>query len=345
MRELLDIRSMTSHEVEELVLSLGQPKYRAAQIYSWVAKGAASFDEMSNVPTVVREKLKELCRLSPLKVLERQKSGDGTVKYLFELYDGNTIESVLMRYEHGTTLCVSSQVGCRMGCSFCASTVGGLVRNLSAGEMLEQVQAAAKDSGERVDGLVLMGMGEPLDNYDNVIKFLHLVNDSKGCGIGFRHISLSTCGIVPMIDKLAEEGLPITLSISLHAPTDAVRASMMPVTRKWSVGEVVAAAARYEKRTGRKVYFEYTMVAGVNDSREQAQQLAALLNGMLCHVNLIPLNPVQGKENVASDRKRIYAFSDTLTKNKISSTVRRRLGTDIDAACGQLRRRRMTENS
>ena len=340
-----DIRSMTLPGVEELVLSLGQPKYRAAQVYSWVAKGAASFDEMSNIPAAVREKLKELCRLSPLKILERQKSGDGTVKYLFELHDGNTIESVLMRYEHGTTLCVSSQVGCRMGCSFCASTVGGLVRNLSAGEMLEQVQAAAKDSGQRIDGLVLMGMGEPLDNYDNVIKFLHLVNDSLGCGIGYRHISLSTCGIVPMIDKLSEEGLPITLSISLHAPTDTVRASMMPVTRKWPVGEVVAAAARYAKRTGRKVYFEYTMVAGVNDSREQAELLAVLLRKILCHVNLIPLNPVRGKENIASDRKRIYAFSDTLAKNGVTSTVRRRLGTDIDAACGQLRRRRMTENS
>ncbi|HWP80518.1 MAG TPA: 23S rRNA (adenine(2503)-C(2))-methyltransferase RlmN [Candidatus Acidoferrum sp.] len=344
MRELTDIRSMTSHEVEELILSLGEPKYRAAQVYAWVAKGAASFDEMSDIPSALRAKLKELCRLSALKILEKQTSKDGTVKYLFELHDGNTVESVLMRYEHGSTLCVSSQVGCRMGCSFCASTVGGLVRNLSAGEMLEQVQAAAQGSGERVDGLVLMGMGEPLDNYDNVIKFLHLVNDSLGMGIGYRHISLSTCGLVPMIDKLAGEGLPITLSISLHAPTDAVRAAMMPVTKKWPIGQVVAAASRYARRTGRKVYFEYTMVAGVNDSKEQAQLLAALLRGILCHVNLIPLNPVAGKENVASDRKRIYAFSATLMKNGVSSTVRRRLGSDIDAACGQLRRRRMDGN-
>ena len=319
--------------------SLGEPKFRAAQVYAWVAKGAASFDEMTNIPAALREKLKEICRLSALKILERQKSQDGTVKYLFELHDGNTIESVLMQYEHGTTLCVSSQVGCRMGCSFCASTVGGLVRNLTAGEMLEQVQAATRDSGCRVDGLVLMGMGEPLDNYDNVIKFLHLVNDSFGMGIGMRHISLSTCGIVPMIDRLAGEGLPITLSISLHAPDNTVRTAMMPITKKWSVEEVVAAASRYAKSTGRKVYFEYTMVSEVNDSKQQALQLAALLHGILCHVNLIPLNQVEGKDFVPSDRKRIYAFSAALAKNGVTSTVRRRLGSDIDAACGQLRRR------
>ena len=337
MSTTVDIRSFSLSEMQAFMEELGEPKYRAGQIYSWTAKGAVSFDEMTNIPLALRERLKEACRLSGLKILDKQVSTDGTVKYLFELSDGNTIESVLMKYEHGITLCVSCQVGCRMGCTFCASTVGGLVRNLTAGEMLEQVQAATADSGGRVDGIVMMGMGEPLDNYDNVIKFLHLVNDSGGMGIGYRHISVSTCGILPMIGKLAEEGLPITLSVSLHAPTDEVRATMLPVTNKWSVAEVVAAAARYAKSTGRKVYFEYTMVGGVNDSATQAARLAGLLRGILCHVNLIALNPVRGGENVGSSRKTIDAFSNILAKRGVSSTVRRRLGIDIDAACGQLR--------
>ncbi len=336
---MIDIRSMDIEEIKGLMTDLGQPKYRAEQVFVWLNKGVASFDEMTNLPANLRDKLKESCLLHMPNILSKLVSKDGTIKYLFELQDGNTVESVLMQYDHGRTLCISCQVGCRMGCTFCASTVGGLVRSLTPAEMLEQILAASKDSGFRVDGIVMMGMGEPLDNYDNVIKFLKLVNHSKGICIGQRHISLSTCGLVPMIDKLSEEDMQITLSISLHSPTDEERKEIMPVTNKWGVSEVVSAARRYANNTGRKIYFEYTMIDGVNDSKEHAKRLGSLIKNMICHVNLIPLNSVDGKSGRGSGRAAIESFQAALSTYGVTSTVRRKLGSDIDAACGQLRRR------
>ena len=323
---------------------LGEPAFRAKQIFSWCAKGVASIDEMSNLSKPLRETLKRRCLLTAPVILRRQQSKkDGTIKYLFGLHDGNAVESVLMRYEHGTSLCISSQVGCRMGCSFCASTIGGLVRNLSSGELLDQVLFAAKDSGQRIDSIVLMGIGEPFDNYDNVIQFFKLVNHKDGVNLGLRHISVSTCGLVPGIDRLALEGMPVTLSISLHAPNNSLRSAMMPVNRQYPIELLLAAARRYAKSTGRKVYIEYTMISGKNDSPEHAKELGALLRGMLCHVNLIPLNSVEGKSGVSSDRAAIDCFAQVLNGYGVTSTVRRKLGDDIDAACGQLRRSNMKE--
>ena len=342
--EQIDLRSKLPEELCELMHRWGEPSYRAKQIFSWCARGAASIDEMTNLSKSLRETLKRHCRLSALTVLQRQQSKkDGTIKYLFGLHDGNAVESVLMHYEHGTSLCISSQVGCRMGCTFCASTIGGLVRSLTAGEILEQVIFAGLDSGERIDSLVLMGIGEPFDNYDNVIRFFRLVNHPDGVNLGLRHISVSTCGVVPGIYRLAEEGMPVTLSISLHAPNNALRTTMMPINRRYPVEELVEAARHYAKTTGRKVYIEYTMISGKNDSEAHARELAARLKGMLCHVNLIPLNPVEGKSGVSSERQVIERFSQVLKSCGISSTVRRKLGDDIDAACGQLRRSSIKE--
>ena len=332
------LRSLLPEELAESLTHRGEPAYRAKQIFGWCAKGVSSFDQMTNLPKATRDWLAEAYVLSEPVILKKQVSKkDGTVKYLFGLSDGNAVESVLMHYEHGTSLCISSQVGCRMGCIFCASTEGGLVRNLEAGELLDQVLFAGQDAGLRIDSIVLMGIGEPLDNYDNVMRFFRLVNHEQGLHLGLRHISISTCGLVHQIDRLAEEGLPVTLSISLHAPTDALRGSMMPVNAAHPVAEVVAAGRRYAEKTGRKVYFEYTMIAGVNDGAEQAEQLGKLLRGMLCHINMIPLNPVEGKDGRPSSRETIEAFSAMLARSGVTSTVRRKLGDDIDAACGQLR--------
>lgn len=340
----VELRSLLPEQLAELMLQMGEPAYRAKQIFSWCAKGVTSIDDMNNLPKDLRERLKQNCLLTAPVILRRQQSKkDGTIKYLFGLHDGNAVESVLMHYEHGTSLCISSQVGCRMGCSFCASTIGGLVRNLSAGELLDQVIFASRDSGKRIDSLVLMGIGEPLDNYDNVVHFFRLLNHEQGVRLGLRHVSISTCGLVPGIDRLSKEGLPVTLSISLHAPNNALRSAMMPVNYRYPIEQLMAAARRYAAATGRKIYIEYTMISGKNDSPAQAKELAGLLQGMLCHVNLIPLNPVAGKRDVSSQRAAIERFSGVLKRCGVTSTVRRRLGDDIDAACGQLRRSNMEE--
>ncbi|NLT57905.1 MAG: 23S rRNA (adenine(2503)-C(2))-methyltransferase RlmN [Clostridiales bacterium] len=333
------LRSLLPDELKLLMAERGEPAYRAAQIFSWCSRGVSHYDQMTNLPQELRQWLAEQFILTEPRILCRQVSAkDGTVKYLFGLYDGHAVESVLMQYEHGRSLCISSQVGCRMGCRFCASTVGGLVRNLEAGELLDQMLFAAQDSGRRIDSLVLMGIGEPFDNYDNVVRFFRLVGHSDGVGLGLRHISVSTCGLVPEIDRFAGEGLPITLSISLHAPNNALRDEMMPINRRHSVEEVVAAGHRYAERTGRRVYFEYVMIAGQNDGEREARALGALLKGNLCHVNLIPLNPVRDKAQKSSDRTAIARFQRVLCACGVRSTVRRRLGEDIEAACGQLRR-------
>ena len=341
-----DIASMTKAELCEYFKSLGEPKFRAEQVFSWISRGA-SFDEMTNLSKVLREKLKENCLDTLPKVKEKLVSKiDGTVKYLFELYDGSCIESVFMKYKHGNTICISSQVGCRMGCRFCASTIGGKVRDLLPSELLGQVIAAERDSGKSISNIVMMGIGEPLDNYDNVIRFLKLVNAEGGLNIGYRHISLSTCGIVPKILALAEEELPITLSISLHAADDETRDGIMPVNRAYPIAELLSACLRYFKTTGRRICFEYTLIQGKNDSREQAQKLAVLLNRALrtrtetmpIHVNLIPVNEVKERDFTHSDKKAVAEFARILEKHGIRATVRRKLGADINASCGQLRR-------
>ncbi len=314
-------------------------KFRAKQIFSWLMRGVSDFSEMTNISARQREVLSEYCYIAlphlHTKFVSRL---DGTVKYLFELYDGEYIESVFMRYKHGNTICISTQAGCRMGCKFCASTLAGLSRHLTPSEMLGQVLAAQNDTGERISNIVMMGIGEPLDNYDNSIKFLKLVNDADGINIGYRHISLSTCGVVPGIYKLAEENLPITLSVSLHAPTQEYRESIMPVAKKWDINELLGACRDYIKVTGRRISFEYAMIDGINDSEECAKALATLLRGMLCHVNLIPLNDVKERSYKKSGTKAIEDFVKILEKSGIVATVRRRLGSDINASCGQLRR-------
>jgi len=349
--EKKDIASLDIAELSEYLESLSVQsgvkfeKFRAKQIFTWLMKGVSDFSEMTNISAKQREALSESCYIALPRIHKKFVSKiDGTVKYLFELYDGEKIESVFMRYKHGNTVCISTQVGCRMGCSFCASTLAGLVRHLTPSEMLGQILAAQNDTGERVSNIVMMGIGEPLDNYDNSIKFLKLVNCPEGINIGYRHISLSTCGVVPGIYKLAGEDLPITLSVSLHAPTQEYRESIMPVARKWDITELIAACRDYIKTTGRRISFEYTMIDGINDTAECAHTLAKLLSGMLCHVNLIPLNDVKERNYKKSNIKTIEAFSSILERNGITATVRRRLGSDINASCGQLRRDDSKEN-
>ena len=335
-----DIRSLNLDELKKDFESLGEKSFRAAQVYKWVAAGCESFDDMSNISKPLREKLSEEYFIPTVKIVKRLKSNiDDTVKYLYELYDGETIESVLMKYNHGYTVCISTQVGCRMGCSFCASGLGGLFRNLLPSEMLAQVMMAGKDNNIRVSNIVLMGMGEPLDNFDNVKKFLELVSDPEGLGIGYRHISLSTSGVVPGIYKLAELNLPITLSISLHAPFDNIRSEMMKVNRSYNIAELLKACRDYQGVTGRRISFEYAMIKGKNDTNECANELARILKGILCHVNLIPVNPVKENSYEKTDRKALMQFCDKLNGLGINTTVRRTLGGDIDASCGQLRRK------
>lgn len=337
---MIDLKNLTYSGLEDFLAERGEPKYRAKQIFSWLNKGVEGFDGMTNISKATRAKLAEDAFVSTLKIREKYVSKiDKTTKYLFELPDGNCIESVVMYYKHGISICISSQVGCRMGCGFCASTIGGLYRSLTAAEILNQVIFAQKDIGERISNIVMMGIGEPLDNYDNVLTFLHNVNNPEGLNIGYRHISLSTCGVVDKIRALAEENLPITLSISLHAPNDEIRNSIMPINRKYPVNTLIAACRDYIAKTTRRISFEYSLISGVNDSQENARELAALLRGMLCHVNLIPVNKVAERGFHKGSRKEIEDFKDTLLSLGINATVRRELGSDISASCGQLRKR------
>ena len=318
---------------------LGQPAFRAGQVFSWLhQKLATGFEEMSNLPASLRLQLAEHCAVAAPSIKQKLTSQDGTLKYLLELADGNCIETVLMRYRHGNTLCVSSQVGCRMGCRFCASTQGGLVRGLTAGEIAGQVYAVRRDTGEAVSHVVLMGIGEPLDNFDTVMDFISIITDARGQNLSGRGITLSTCGLVPMIHRLAEEKLPITLSVSLHAADDKKRSAMMPVNEAYGVEELLAACRAYRAATGRRVSFEYAMVRGVNDSDADAVLLAERLAGMDAHINLIPVNPVDGTPYGPSDSRAVQHFQSSLQRLGLNATVRRRLGADINAACGQLRR-------
>lgn len=344
MSEKFDLYSMTDTELSEFFTSIGEPKFRAKQVFPLLHRGAP-IDEMTSLSKALREKLKEITLDTLPKVeLKLTSKIDGTVKYLFRLYDGACIESVLMKYKHGNTLCISSQVGCLMGCKFCASTIGGKVRNLLPSELLGQVIAAIVDSGERVSNIVMMGIGEPLDNFDNVIKFLRLVNHKDGLNIGYRHISLSTCGIVPKIYDLAEVDLPITLSISLHAATDEKRSQIMPINNKWNIEKLLSACVDYYRKTGRRISFEYTLISGKNDTERDATELATLLKDAFrktdapIHVNLIRVNEVKETGFREGSVESANAFAKTLEKFGIVATVRRRLGSDVNAAYGQLRR-------
>ncbi len=339
---MIDLKSMSLEEITAWLKDQGLPAFRGKQVFSWLHKGVGSFDEMTNLAKPLREKLAQLAYITPPKVAYKQTSRlDGTIKYLWELADGHCIESVLMQYKHGNTVCISSQVGCRMGCAFCASTVAGKVRDLTPGEMVDQVLFTQLDAGLPVSNIVLMGIGEPLDNLDNVLRFLELINHPEGMHIGMRHISLSTCGVIPGIERLADLGMQLTLSVSLHAPDNETRTSIMPVNRAYDVEKLFAACQRYFKRTGRRISFEYAMIDGVNDQDWQADLIAKKLRGMPGHVNLIPLNDVV--ESPLKPSKRTAAFQKRLESHGLTATVRRSLGGDIDASCGQLRRKAMEE--
>ena len=346
MTEKKDIKSLTLCQLEKEMGKLGEKPFRARQMYDWMhRKLAASFDEMTNLSSGLREKCKENYRYISLEAVKVQESKkDGTRKFLFRLYDGNLVESVWMKYRHGNSVCISSQVGCRMGCRFCASTLDGLERNLSASEMLEQVYAVIRLTGERVSNVVVMGTGEPLDNYDNLLCFLKLLTDENGLHISQRNITVSTCGIVPGMRRLAEERLQISLALSLHAATDEKRRKLMPVAERYSVEELMDACRYYFEQTGRRITFEYSLVAGVNDTGRDAEELSAVAGTMRCHINLIPVNPIKERNYVQSDKTAVLAFKNKLEKNKINVTIRREMGRDIDGACGQLRRRHMQKD-
>ncbi len=342
--EKQDIKSMYLEELEALMKEMGEPKFRAGQIFDWLQQGVDNFDEMTNIPLKLRVKLQEGYYIVTTSIKKRLESDiDDTVKYLYELHDGELVESVLMKYNHGYSVCVSTQVGCRMGCSFCASGLNGLKRNLTASEILAQITTAQRDKGIRISNVVLMGMGEPMDNLDNVIRFLKLVSHEKGLNIGLRHISVSTSGVVSGIYKLMEENFPITLSISLHAPNDTIRDSMMKVNKRWNIATLIKACKDYINKTGRRISFEYAVVDGVNDSDANAKELAKLLKGMLCHVNLIPVNPVKENTYKKPDRKKQEHFCKLMNDLGINTTIRRTLGSDIDASCGQLRGKALEE--
>ncbi len=335
-----DILSMLPEEIELELQQLGEPKYRAKQIFSWLGRGVRDFDAMSDLPKPLRDKLGAEFDLYRPKVLSKQVSKlDGTIKYLWELYDGNAVETVVMSYKHGNTVCVSSQVGCRQGCAFCASTIGGLVRGLRPSEILDEVMFSQIDSGKPISNIVLMGIGEPLDNFDNVMRFLELVNHPQGMNIGMRHISLSTCGITEKFDELAERDLQITLSVSLHAPDDETRSRLMPANRGRGVDELMKCCRRYYEKTGRRISFEYAMIDGVNDTEYHARLLAKHARSVCAHVNLIPLNHVEEREFKPSTAGHMKAFIKILEDNGVNVTVRRKLGGDVDASCGQLRRK------
>lgn len=338
MSEKIDLKSMTLPEIEAFLSTLGEPKFRAKQIFVWMHKGVSSFDEMTNLSKSLRTKLAERCTLTVLQVERKQISQiDGTIKYLWMMEDGNCVETVLMRYKHGNTVCVSSEIGCAMGCAFCASTIGGLVRRLTPAEILSQVIYTQKDSGLPISNIVLMGIGEPLDNFDNVLRFLELVNDPDGMNIGMRHISLSTCGLVDKIDRLADLQLQITLSVSLHAPDNETRSTIMPVNKAYDVEQLFQACRHYFEVTGRRISYEYAMIDGVTDSDAQADLLAKHLKGIPGHVNLIPLNDV--RESKLKPSRRVPEFKKRLESHGVTVTIRRKLGSDIDASCGQLRRK------
>ena len=339
---MIDMKSMTLEEITQACREMGEPAFRGKQIFTWLHKGAASFQDMSNLSKNLRAKLEERYYITVPTIARKQMSKlDGTIKYLWELSDGNCIETVLMQYHHGNTVCISSQVGCRMGCAFCASTIAGKVRDLKPSEMVDQVLFTQLDSGMEISNIVLMGIGEPMDNLDTVLKFLELVNHPDGLNIGMRHISLSTCGVIPGIDYLADLGLQLTLSVSLHAPDSETRSKIMPVNRAYDVEDLFAACHRYFKKTGRRISFEYAMIDGVNDHDWQADLIAKRIAGMPGHVNLIPLNDVV--ESPFKPSKRIAAFQKRLESHGVTATVRRSLGGDIDASCGQLRRKEMQE--
>ncbi len=338
---MIDIKSMTLAQLKEDMEAIGEKPFRAKQIYEWMhQKLARSFDEMTNLSAALREKCKSRYEYTSLQVARVQTSAiDGTQKYLFALADGNLIESVLMKYKHGNSVCISSQVGCRMGCAFCASTIDGLERNLKPSEMLDQIYSIQKITGERVSNVVVMGSGEPFDNYDNLLRFLQLLCMEEGLHISQRNITVSTCGLVPKMRELAEEKLQITLALSLHATTDEKRKKLMPIANKYTIKELMEACSDYFEKTGRRITFEYSLVGGVNDTDEDARELIALLKPLNCHVNLIPVNPIKERDFVQSGTDAVLAFKNKLEKNKINCTIRREMGRDIDGACGQLRRR------
>ena len=336
----MNLKSMTLPELSEALKAMGQPAFRARQLYTWLHRGARSYEEMTNLPAALRKRLEREAPILPPTVVRRQESArDGTIKYLWQLADGNCVETVLMRYHYGNTVCISTEVGCRMGCAFCASTIGGLVRRLEPSEMLDEVLFTQVDSGLPISHIVLMGIGEPLDNFDNVMRFLELVNSPEGMNISMRHISLSTCGLVPKIDELAKRKLQLTLSVSLHAPNDAIRDTIMPVNRAYPSEALLDACRRYYQATSRRISFEYAMIDGVNDSVENAKELIRRLKGLPAHFNLIPLNHVEESPLKPSSRAAVAAFQKTLEDAGIPATVRRTLGGDIDASCGQLRRK------
>ena len=330
---------MTEEEITRVLRDMGQPAFRGKQVFTWLHRGVRSFDEMSNLSKSLRQQLAQDYTISVPTVARKQESRlDGTIKYLWELPDGNCIETVLMQYHHGNTVCISSQVGCRMGCRFCASTLDGMVRNLAPSEMLDQIYRIQTISGERVDNIVIMGSGEPMDNFQNVVQFLKLINSDKGLHISARNITVSTCGLVDKIRELADLQLQITLAISLHAPNDELRKTMMPIANKYSIEQIMEACRYYLKQTGRRISFEYSLVKGVNDTQECAEQLSGLLHGMNCHVNLIPVNPIKERDYRQSEKQAIAAFKNKLERNGINVTIRREMGRDIDGACGQLRK-------
>lgn len=335
---LKDLKDYSLSELEEILYSIGEPRFRAKQLFKWLYDGAKTWDDMTNIPKSLKEKLSKEFTINNLKIEQKFVSGiDETRRYLLQLDDGNFIESVLMKYKHGYTICISSQVGCAMGCKFCASTRGGKVRNLSAGEIIGQVMTVQEDLGSRISNIVIMGMGEPLDNFDNIITFLENVNNPLGLNIGHRHITLSTCGLVDKIRALADMQLQITLSISLHATNDEKRSSIMPVNKKYNISQLMDACKYYIQKTNRRISFEYTLISGVNDTIEEAEELLKLISGMLCHVNLIPVNEVKETGFKATDRNRVEKFRERLERGGISATIRREMGSDISAACGQLR--------
>ena len=336
----MNLKSQTLPELTALLKEMGQPAFRAKQVYTWLHRGVRTYDEMTNLPQALRQQLAENYPICPPEVVRKQESlRDGTIKYLWKLSDGNCVETVLMRYNYGNTVCISTEVGCRMGCAFCASTLGGLVRRLEPFEMLDQVLFTQIDSGLPVSRIVLMGIGEPLDNFDNVMRFLELVNSPEGMNISMRHISLSTCGLVPKIDELAKRKLQISLAISLHGPNDEIRNQIMPVNKAYPIDELLAACRRYFEATSRRIHFEYAMIDGLNDREQDAKELLRRLKGLPAHFNLIPLNHVEESPLKPSSKKAVTRFQQLLEAGGITATVRRTLGGDIDASCGQLRRK------
>ncbi|MDO4711589.1 MAG: 23S rRNA (adenine(2503)-C(2))-methyltransferase RlmN [Peptostreptococcaceae bacterium] len=340
----LDIKAMSHKELTDLILELGEKRYRADQIYPFIAKGIEQIDDVPNIPKSLKSLLNEKAYLSKAKVYKKLGSKiDGTKKYLIELDDGNIIETVLMRYDHGNSICISTQVGCRMGCKFCASTIGGLARNLTAGEMLGQIITVKNDIGERISNIVLMGSGEPFDNMDQVVKFLEIVHEEKGLNIGYRHITISTCGVVPGIERLAELNLPVNLAISLHQTDQEKRQEIMPIANRYSIQELLEASKSYSQKTKRRVTYEYALIDGVNNNKSAAKDLAKLLRNSLSHVNLIPVNSIEGNSFQRPDEESVRSFLKELTKQGIEATIRRELGADISGACGQLKRSFVSE--